>query len=136
MGRAAADLHRLRGATIAILDLPESGGEQIAADIGRGTSFRPCDITDDINVENALANAVAELGGLDVAINTAGRGIAKRTLSASYMSSDSNEDEEQGVIINTSSIAAFEGQIGQSEGGSPRGDANLLTIVRRPSCHL
>jgi NAD(P)-dependent dehydrogenase (short-subunit alcohol dehydrogenase family) len=141
MARATAELLRARGATIAILDLPESGGEQAAADIGGSTTFHSCDITDDGNVENALAAAVAQLGGLDIAVNTAGGGIAKRTLSksgphpldefrrvvelnlvatfnlnrlqASYMSSDANEEEEQGVIINTSSIAAFEGQIGQ-----------------------
>ena len=89
----------------------------------------------------AMAAAVEALGGLHVAVNTAGGGIAKRTLSkdgphpiddfrrvidlnliatfnlnrlqAQAMSANEPEDGERGVIINTASIAAFEGQIGQ-----------------------
>jgi NAD(P)-dependent dehydrogenase (short-subunit alcohol dehydrogenase family) len=96
---------------------------------------------DEDNVEQALAAAVERLGGLHIAVNTAGGGTAKRTLTkdgphplgefrrvielnliatfnlnrlqAHHMSTNEPDDGERGVIIDTASIAAFEGQIGQ-----------------------
>jgi NAD(P)-dependent dehydrogenase (short-subunit alcohol dehydrogenase family) len=98
-------------------------------------------VTDHVSTEATLADAVGELGGLHILVNTAGGGIAKRTLTkegphpldefqqvielnliasfnlsrlaAFHMSTNEPEDDERGVIINTASIAAFEGQIGQ-----------------------
>jgi NAD(P)-dependent dehydrogenase (short-subunit alcohol dehydrogenase family) len=139
MARASAELLKQMGASIAILDLPTSAGAEVAA--GLGGSFHPVDVLDEDQVESALAAAVKELGGLHIAVNTAGGGVAKRTLSkdgphplaefrrvvelnlissfnlnrlqAQYMSANEPEDGERGVIIDTSSIAGFEGQIGQ-----------------------
>ncbi|HZJ25985.1 MAG TPA: SDR family oxidoreductase [Acidimicrobiia bacterium] len=139
MARATAELLAERGSSIAILDLPTSAGAEVAQALG-GT-FHPVDVTDDEGAEQALADAVAALGGLHIAVNTAGGGIAKRTLTregphpladfrrivelnliatfnlnrleAWHMSHNEPEDDERGVIINTASIAAFEGQIGQ-----------------------
>ncbi len=139
MARASAELLHERGAAIAILDLPTSVGAEVAS--GLDGSFHPVDVTDADAVEQALADAVAHLGGLHIAVNTAGGGTARRTLSkegphpldefrrvielnliatfnlnrlqASYMSNNEPEDGERGVIIDTASIAAFEGQIGQ-----------------------
>jgi NAD(P)-dependent dehydrogenase (short-subunit alcohol dehydrogenase family) len=141
MAKATAILLSERGVTVAILDLPGSGGSEVAADIGGDTTFHPCDITDFEGAERVLAHAIETLGGLDVAVNTAGGGIAKKTLSrdgphslddfrrvvdlnlvatfnlnrleAAAMAENEPEDDERGVIVNTSSIAAFEGQIGQ-----------------------
>ncbi|MET8794931.1 SDR family NAD(P)-dependent oxidoreductase [Nocardia sp. NPDC004568] len=140
MGRASAELLAARGAKVAIVDRTAGEGNKIAADLGG--SFFEVDVTDHAGVETVLADAVAELGGLDIAVNTAGGGIAERTLSrtgphdlesftriidlnliatfnlnrlqAWHMSQgEPNADGERGVIINTASIAAFEGQIGQ-----------------------
>lgn len=139
MARAAAESLRAKGASIAILDLPRSAGAEVAASLD-GT-FHPVDVMDDDAVEAAVAAGVEALGGLHVAINTAGGGIAKRTLAkdgphpiadfrriidlnliatfnlnrlqAEAMSKNDPEDGERGVLINTASIAAFEGQIGQ-----------------------
>ena len=139
MARASAELLRDRGASVAILDLPSSAGADVAAELDG--SFHPVDVTDEQNVEQALADAVERLGGLHVAVNTAGGGGARRTLSkegphplaefqrvinlnliatfnlnrlqAQHMSQNEPEDGERGVIIDTASIAAFEGQIGQ-----------------------
>jgi NAD(P)-dependent dehydrogenase (short-subunit alcohol dehydrogenase family) len=139
MARASAErLHR-QGARVAILDLPTSAGAEVAA--GLDGTFHPVDVTDEAAVESALSAAVEALGGLHIAVNTAGGGIGRRTLSkdgphpladfrrvvelnliatfnlnrlqADHMSRNEPEDEERGVIIDTSSIAAFEGQIGQ-----------------------
>jgi NAD(P)-dependent dehydrogenase (short-subunit alcohol dehydrogenase family) len=140
MARAAAEQLHGKGASIAILDLPTSAGADVAK--GLDGTFHPVDVTDDGGVERAITDAVAALGGLHIAVNTAGGGIAKRTLGkdgsphpladfrhvvelnliatfnlnrlqARHMAANEPEDDERGVIVNTASIAAFEGQIGQ-----------------------
>jgi NAD(P)-dependent dehydrogenase (short-subunit alcohol dehydrogenase family) len=139
MAKASAEMLHERGASIAILDLPTSAGAEVAAELG-GT-FHPVDVTDFEGAELVLAEAVEALGGLHIAVNTAGGGIAMRTLTkngphplddfrrvvdfnligtfnlnrlqALHMSRNEPEDDERGVIVNTASIAAFEGQIGQ-----------------------
>jgi NAD(P)-dependent dehydrogenase (short-subunit alcohol dehydrogenase family) len=139
MGRATAEALVSLGARVAILDRQDSAGPEVAA-AGDG-SFHACDVMDAAATEEALAQAVDSLGGLHIAVNTAGGGLAKRTLSREgphdlesfrrvvelnligtfnlnrlqswHMSQNEAEDEERGVIVNTSSIAAFEGQIGQ-----------------------
>ena len=106
-----------------------------------GGTFYPVDVTDFEGTERVLQQAVDALGGLHIAVTTAGGGTGERTvkkdgphsldsfrfsvdlnligtfnvsrLAAWHMSTNEPEDEERGLIINTSSIAAFEGQIGQ-----------------------
>src|SRR5436190_20420827 len=78
MARASAEMLKDRGADIAILDLPTCAGAEVASSLG-GT-FHPVDVLDDANVEQAMADAVEALGGLHIAVNTAGGGIGKRTL--------------------------------------------------------
>jgi NAD(P)-dependent dehydrogenase (short-subunit alcohol dehydrogenase family) len=142
MARATAEMLAREGARVAILDLPTSKGEDAAAAIGGGTRFYPCDVTDFDGTEAALASACDGLGALHFSVNTAGGGIAKRTLakegphpldafrrvvdlnliasfnvarlSADRMSkNEPDANGERGVILMTASIAAFEGQIGQ-----------------------
>src|SRR6185503_1421513 len=78
MARATAERIAAAGGTIAILDRPGSEGGKIASALG-GTYF-DCDITDYEGTEAVIAKAVEELGGLDAAVNTAGGGIAEKTL--------------------------------------------------------
>lgn len=139
MARAAAEQLKAKGASIAILDLPTSAGAEVAKSLDG--SFHPVDVTSDTDTETALGDAINALGGLHIAVNTAGGGVARRTLSkegphpledfrrvielnliatfnlnrlqAQAMASNEPEDDERGVIIDTASIAAFEGQIGQ-----------------------
>ncbi len=142
MGRASAELLAGRGARVAILDREGSDGKEVAEGLSGGAGkFYPVDVTDFAGTEEQLGAAVGDLGGLHVTVTTAGGGIAKRTmtksgphdlesfqavvnlnliatfnisrLAAAHMSKNEPEDEERGVIINTASIAAFEGQIGQ-----------------------
>ena len=141
-GRATAEALAKRGATVAVLDRPQSKGKEVADQIG-GT-FYEVDITDFEGTESVLNKVVEDLGGLHIAGTTAGGGIAERTvkkdgphsldsfrksidlnligtfnisrIAAWHMSKNEpvdDEAEERGVIINTASIAAFEGQIGQ-----------------------
>ena len=140
MAKSSAQMLVDKGASVAIVDRPQSDGKAVAEDLGG--SFHPCDVTDHAGTEAAIDAAVDALGGeLHVSINTAGGGIARRTLSkdgphpldefesvinlnliasfnvarlaAAHMSRNEPEDDERGVIISTASIAAFEGQIGQ-----------------------
>ena len=78
MAKASAELLRQKGADIAILDLPTSAGAEVAKELG-GT-FHEVNILDDAQTETAMADAVEALGGLHIAVNTAGGGTAKRTL--------------------------------------------------------
>jgi NAD(P)-dependent dehydrogenase (short-subunit alcohol dehydrogenase family) len=158
MARAAAGLLHEKGEAVAILDLPTSAGAEVAKELG-GT-FHPVNVMDDENVESALAEAVAHLGGLHIAVNTAGGGAAKRTLGkdgphpmdefrrtielnliatfnlnrlqAMHMATNEPEDEERGVIIDTASIAAFEGQIGQvAYAAAKAGIAGMMLTMAR-----
>lgn len=142
MARATAEMLVRGGARVAILDRPTSKGDEAAAAIGGGTRFHACDVTDFAGTEAALRRAVEDLGGVHVGVNTAGGGIAMRTLTkegphaldafravidlnlvasfnvarllAEAMSrNEPDANGERGVIVMTASIAAFEGQIGQ-----------------------
>lgn len=163
MGRATASALVAAGATVAIIDREASAGREVARELG--CAFHSVDITDFDGVEAALDHAVADLGGLHVAVNTAGGGVAKKTLSrgephdlrtfrdvvdlnlistfnlnrlqAAHISNNEAEDEERGVIINTSSIAAFEGQIGQvAYAASKAGIAGMALVMARDLGHL
>ena len=140
MAKATAEMLVREGARVSILDLPASSGAEVATQLGG--SFYPCDVTDFEGTEAALTAACDELGALHFVCNTAGGGIGMRTVSkkgphsldafrrvidlnlvstfniarlaADRMSqNEPDANGERGVIINTSSIAAFEGQIGQ-----------------------
>ena len=139
MAKASAELLKAKGAEIAIVDLPTSKGAEVAKSLDG--FFFECNVMDEEQTEAAVTNAVEALGGVHIGVNTTGGGIAKRTLTkegphsladfrriielnlisafnisrllADAMSKNEPDDDERGVIINTASIAAFEGQIGQ-----------------------
>ncbi|HTY16681.1 MAG TPA: SDR family NAD(P)-dependent oxidoreductase [Myxococcota bacterium] len=159
MARATAEMLVREGARVSILDLPASRGAEVAKELGG--SFHPCDVTDFAGTEAALSAACDELGALHFVCNTAGGGIAMRTLTkdgphpldafrrvvdlnlistfniarlaAARMSrNEPDENGERGVILNTASIAAFEGQIGQVAYTAAKGGivAMSLTMAR------
>ncbi len=141
MARASAEQLADKGANIAICDLESSAGAEAAREIGRGATFHPIDVMDYTGVEETLDAIAEDRGGIHIVVNTAGGGVGERTitkegphdldkfrwcvdlnligtfnvsrLAAWHMSKNEPEDDERGVIINTASIAAFEGQIGQ-----------------------
>jgi NAD(P)-dependent dehydrogenase (short-subunit alcohol dehydrogenase family) len=142
MGRATAELLAAQGATVAVVDLPDGKGPEAVEALGGPATFHPCDVTDEEGVEAALNAVVETHGALHIAANTAGGGVSKRTISKdgplplaefrrmielnliatfnlnrlqawAMSKNEPDENGERGVIINTASIAAFEGQIGQ-----------------------
>ncbi|MEO3783736.1 SDR family NAD(P)-dependent oxidoreductase [Actinocorallia sp. B10E7] len=159
MGRATAELLAAQGAAVAIVDLPNGRGPEAAAALD--ATFHPCDVTDEEGTEAAIDAVLEAHGALHIAVNTAGGGTSKRTigrngplplaefrriielnliatfnlnrLQAWHMSkNEPDANGERGVIINTASIAAFEGQIGQvSYTAAKAGIAGMsLTMAR------
>ena len=141
MCRATATEFSKKGGKLAILDLEQSEGAAVAKELG-GT-FYPCNVMDDDGMVDVMGSAVADLGELHFMVNTAGGGVAQRTvkrdgtrhsladfrriinhnliasfninsIAAEHMAkNEPNDGGERGVMLNTASIAAFEGQIGQ-----------------------
>jgi NAD(P)-dependent dehydrogenase (short-subunit alcohol dehydrogenase family) len=160
MARATAERLAAGGARVAVVDRAGSAGQEVADAIGG--IYLECDITDFASVEAVVAAVVDAFGGLDIGVNVAGGGIGKKTLSrdgephdlesfrqvvdlnlvatfnldrlqaAAMAKNEPNEDDERGVIINTASIAAFEGQMGQvAYTASKAGVAGMsLTMAR------
>src|SRR5688572_21965102 len=139
-----------------IADLNEEKGEALAAELGDRARFAPCDVTDEEQVQLAVQRA-AEGGALRVSVCCAGVGWAERTTSkrgphqllpfetvlrinligtfnvlrfaATAMNeNEPNGDGERGVCVNTASIAAFDGQIGQIAYSASKGGIVGLTL--------
>lgn len=157
---ATAEQFVEKGGKVAILDLEKSNGKEVAERLG-GT-FIPCNVMDYEGMEKVMGEAVDALGGVEFCVNTAGGGAAIRTLgkdgsmhpldvfqnvinlnliasfninriAAHHMAkNEPNEEGERGVMINTASIAAFEGQVGQvSYTAAKAGIAGMtLTMAR------
>jgi len=142
LGEATVRLFAARGAKVVILDRDEARGQALAKELGEAARFAKTDVTSEADVNSALAIA-ASLGTLRIAVSCAGIGWAQRTvnkegvphdlgvfntvlgvnlvgtfnvlrLSAAAMAKNAPlADGERGVVINTASIAAYDGQIGQ-----------------------
>jgi len=150
----AKELHG-KGAKVVILDLPTSQGEAIAKELGDGAVFAAADVTDEAQVSAAL-DAAEELGPLRVTVNCAGIGNAHKTvgkegpfpldgflkvvnvnlvgtfnvirLAAARISKTEPVGEERGVIVNTASVAAFDGQVGQAAYSASKGGIVGMTL--------
>ncbi|WP_280360819.1 3-hydroxyacyl-CoA dehydrogenase [Nocardia wallacei] len=144
-----------QGATVVIIDLPSSDGEAIAKELGESVVFAAADVTDEEQVTAAL-DAAQGLGELRIAVNCAGIGNAIKTvgkkgafpladftkvvnvnligtfnvirLAAERISATEPVGEERGVIINTASVAAFDGQIGQAAYSASKGGIVGMTL--------
>ncbi|WP_214364506.1 3-hydroxyacyl-CoA dehydrogenase [Pseudonocardia sp. H11422] len=143
------------GASVVILDLPGSAGEQVAEKLGDKVRFAAGDVTDEASVAAAL-DVAAELGPIRGAVNCAGTGDAIRVLgkqgvypldkfariininlvgtfnvirlAAERIAATDPVGEERGVIVNTASVAAFDGQIGQAAYSASKGGVVGMTL--------
>jgi 3-hydroxyacyl-CoA dehydrogenase / 3-hydroxy-2-methylbutyryl-CoA dehydrogenase len=158
LGEATVRAVVAKGGRAAILDRPNSAGEKLAGELGNTrVIFTPADVTNSDQVGQAVEQTVARLGGLHVVVNCAGVGAAMKTtgkqgpmplemfemvirinligtfnvirLAASAMLKNTpNNEGERGVIINTASVAAFEGQIGQAAYSASKGGVVGMTL--------
>ncbi|WP_236794442.1 SDR family NAD(P)-dependent oxidoreductase [Amycolatopsis sp. GM8] len=155
LGLATARKLVAEGAGVVIVDLPSSDGKKIVADLGSAATFVAADVADEAQVQEAVTTAAA-LGDFAIAVNCAGIGYSSRTvgkngplpldafrkvvevnligtfnvirLAAAAMISRAAEGEERGVVVNTASVAAFDGQIGQSAYSASKGGVVGLTL--------
>ncbi len=157
LGAATARRLSAAGATCTIVDLNAELAEVVAKEVGGGAGFVVADVADEEQVQEAVAQA-SERGPLRVAVNCAGIGAATRILSrdgsphdlrsfervirvnligtfnvirlaaAAMSRTDPLEDDERGVIVNTASIAAFDGQIGQIAYSASKGGIVGMTL--------
>ncbi len=153
-GLGAATVRRLHagGASVTIADVSEAAGSALAASLGERAAFVACDVTDPAQVEAAVGAP-----GLRLSVSCAGIGHAERTLARSgphdleafervvavnlvgtfnvlrlaAQAMAGNEPDaggERGVIVNTASIAAFDGQIGQIAYAASKGGVVGMTL--------
>lgn len=156
LGRATVEEFLRGGARVVIADLPHSPGEALAKELGDRARFAPTDVTNEQEVSAAVQTAVSEFGALNVAVNCAGIAWAQRTvdkngphplevfskviqvnligtfnvirIAATQMSQQELIGEERGVIVNTASIAAYDGQIGQVAYAASKGGVVSMTL--------
>ena len=156
-GLGLATAHQLTraGAVVVLADLVSSPGARAAQEVGAGAVFAETDVTDAGSVQAAVDRA-GELGPLRVAVSCAGIGTPGRILgkggplaleqfarvvtvnlvgtfnvmrlAAAAMSATDPVDGERGVIVNTASAAAFDGQIGQAAYSASKGGVVGLTL--------
>jgi 3-hydroxyacyl-CoA dehydrogenase / 3-hydroxy-2-methylbutyryl-CoA dehydrogenase len=157
LGRATAEALAAAGGRIAILDRPASAGAEVVKSIGDAAAFTPADVTSAEDVGRALEAAQSHLGSINVLVNCAGIGTAMKTvgkagpakleeftrviqvnligtfnairLTAALMTKGApGPDGERGVIVNTASVAAFDGQIGQAAYSASKGGIVGMTL--------
>ena len=157
LGAATARLLIGQGGCIVIADINETAGQNMAAELGDRARFVRTDVTNEVSVQDAVSLSVTTFGGLHGVINAAGIAVAKRTLGKNgphslesfvrviqinlvgtfnvirlavnaIVDGEPAEDDERGVIINTASVSAFDGQIGQAAYSASKGGVVGMTL--------
>ncbi|MBK1635648.1 SDR family NAD(P)-dependent oxidoreductase [Rhodovulum adriaticum] len=155
LGAAAARALCSAEAAVTILDRDAERGAALAGEIGAG--FQPVDVTDETSVAQAIGEASSQMGGITACINCAGIATAERTLgrsgphaldsfrrtveinligsfnvlrlaAAEMAGNAEGADGCRGVIVNTASIAAFDGQKGQAAYAASKGGIASMTL--------
>lgn len=157
LGLATVKAFHARGAKVAIFDLNADAAAAVVAELGDRVRFSKVNVSDEASVQAAIDETVSAWGGVHVAVNCAGIGSAMRTvgkngphaldvfnkvitvnligtfnvtrLAAAAMANNAgNADNERGVVINTASVAAFDGQIGQVAYSASKGGVVGMTL--------
>jgi NAD(P)-dependent dehydrogenase (short-subunit alcohol dehydrogenase family) len=157
LGHAVAKYLVAKGASVALLDINDEKGAAAVAELGAKASYHRTDVTSEEGVAGALKDAADKLGGINTAISCAGILGAGRVLgkegpmplknfqttvmvnligsfnvakaAADLMQHNApGADGERGVIVNTASIAAYEGQIGQAAYSASKGGVVGMTL--------
>jgi NAD(P)-dependent dehydrogenase (short-subunit alcohol dehydrogenase family) len=157
LGLATAKILAESGGNVVLLDVNEETGKKSADSIGRRALFARTDVTSPESVAAALGMTKERFGGVHGAINCAGIGAAQKTISkqgphdlasfqrillvnlvgtfnvirlaaAAMAEREVAEGDERGVIVNTASVAAFDGQIGQAAYSASKGGIVGMTL--------
>ena len=157
LGHSVAEHLIAQGASVTMLDVQAEPGERAARALGERAYFVQCDVTSEAAVNAAMAAAAAAMAGLNLLVNCAGIAGSARTLgkngpmpgelftkvihvnligtflcdkaAAAIMQQNTpNADGERGLIVHTSSVAAFEGQIGQAAYSATKAGVMGMTL--------
>jgi NAD(P)-dependent dehydrogenase (short-subunit alcohol dehydrogenase family) len=157
LGAATARRLAQQGANVVLLDMNESVGTETAKQIGDYARFVKADVSDEAQVQAAIDTARETFGDIRVLVNCAGIGAALRTIgkegvhplevfervirvnligtfncirliAVAMTENEPNEQGERGVIINTASVAAYDGQIGQAAYSASKGGIVGMTL--------
>ncbi len=157
LGAACAQTLSQAGGNVVIADLNSDAGEALARQLGSSARFVKANVTEEDSVQAAVQAAVESFGGLHILINCAGIGTAEKVLgkagpsplasfsktitinligtfnairlaAAAMTKNVPTESGERGVIINTASVAAFDGQIGQAAYSASKGGIVGMTL--------
>lgn len=158
LGRGTVEKYAFEGANVAIFDLNDEVGQQIAEELGDNVTYYNVDVSDETSVQQAMDSVVEQFGALHIVNNFAGISAACKTygkkgahplslyhkvvmvnqigtfnvcrLAAEKMAKNEpvNDDGSRGVIINTASVAAYEGQIGQVAYSATKGAIVGMTL--------
>jgi NAD(P)-dependent dehydrogenase (short-subunit alcohol dehydrogenase family) len=155
LGEATARALHARGARVTIADVNAEKGQALASELG--IEFRACDVREEDQVQAAVALAASADGGLRIAVACAGTGWAQkvagskgphplmpfetivainligtfnllRLASSAMIASEPLEDGERGVCVQTASVAAFDGQVGQIAYSASKGGVVGMTL--------
>jgi NAD(P)-dependent dehydrogenase (short-subunit alcohol dehydrogenase family) len=157
LGAATVEMFAARRGNVVIADLSRDAGEALAAKLGDRACFVECDVSSEAHARRAVETATSRFGGLSGLVNCAGIAIGEKTvgrdgphrlesfakvinvnligtfnmirLAADAMAKQApSEDGERGVIINTASVAAFDGQVGQAAYSASKGGVVGMTL--------
>jgi NAD(P)-dependent dehydrogenase (short-subunit alcohol dehydrogenase family) len=157
LGRAAAESIVAGGGTVTLFDVNEELGDSTAKELGERARFCKVDVSSEAGVDAAVGDAAESMGGLTLAVNCAGVGWPKRMVgregpmpadffrkvveinlvgtlmvckaaAAAMQRGEPNSGGERGLIVNTASVAAFDGQIGQVAYSASKGGVVAMTL--------
>jgi NAD(P)-dependent dehydrogenase (short-subunit alcohol dehydrogenase family) len=157
LGFAVAEHLSAHGGKVTLFDIQDTQGQKAAQSLGAAATFQHCDVSSETSIDTAMHSAAASMGGLNVVVNCAGVGTAGRILgrngpmpveqftrtiqinlvgtfmcdraAAVIMQNNApGPDGERGVLIHTSSVAAFEGQIGQAAYTATKAAVAAMTL--------
>jgi NAD(P)-dependent dehydrogenase (short-subunit alcohol dehydrogenase family) len=157
LGFAVAEHLCAAGGRVTLFDIQDAPGQKAAQSLGAAAQFQHCDVSSEASIDAAMQAAATAMGGLNVVVNCAGIGTAGRILgrngpipmeqftrtiqinlvgtfmcdraAAVLMQHNApGPDGERGVLIHTSSVAAFEGQIGQAAYTATKAAVAAMTL--------
>ncbi len=157
LGEATVRKLHSHGARVTIADVNSDRGKSLQADLQQGTAFIETDVRNATSVQQTIDQVMQQHGGLHILVNCAGIAIAEKILgkegphnldrfadviqvnligtfntlrlaAAAMAGNQPDQEGERGVIINTASVAALEGQIGQAAYSASKGGVVALTL--------
>ncbi len=157
LGAATVEMFVGQGGNVIVADLAREAGDALASKLGKQVAFVECDVTREDHAKAVVAAAIERFGGLQGLVNCAGIGAGEKTVGRdgphrldsftrvinvnligtfnmiriaadAMVKQEASAEDERGVIVNTASVAAFDGQIGQAAYSASKGGIVGMTL--------